>query len=218
MIDSVCKALKEKLSLLPYVDKVAGLTRTAVSFLEESVGDHKIVINEKRFPVAVGVSGMQCFAKGRYGNLCPDSRNASVFYFDMVEDARITMVNGMYETRAVVKLVCWFNLPKLGIVQSYSPDTILYELIKIIEGSQSVVDASFNGIKAETTVIGYQRDPSVFTKYSYDKAVIENMLLYPYDYYGIDIAIKVTAGKGCNTLFVPSTPIKCIDLETNTND
>ena len=208
MINLICEQLKVRLAALPYADKTAGLVKIAVRRIEgESEDGTKYLLQEQRFPIAANVNGAECWRSGTYKDLAPNTSLKSVMYFEQIAPETITPDSkGIISSSVKLRLVCWFNLKKLGVTGEL-PASVKYELISQVQNKLTVAINSINSSVSfnATQVI---TDPSVFSKYSYEKAIIENMLLYPYSYFAIDFTANWLIQPSCYT-FTPLTEIVC---------
>lgn len=212
MLHIICNALKAKIETLPFKDKVSGLVRVAIKNIESTLDDGQVYkITETRFPVAANVTGAQCQNISQYKDLTPDIKNKSVVYFEQLsaENTGESQAN-ILEENAQIRLVCWLNLKALGIDLSNSDEQIAiikYHLADILRGKQLITLGGVT-VKALLTPFRIVDDASIFTKYTYNKNIIEHMLLYPYSYFAIDFNVVWYRGKGCfqNTVL---TPIAC---------
>lgn len=209
MIDSIAIILKDRIKIKPYVGRIAGLTRTAVQMVQVDAGDgQNVTLSEKRFPIACNVEGLQCWNQGKYQELAPNQNYQSLMYFEQLGASSYIANHRDTKTKTRLRLVCWFNLAKMGLTVCSTPESIIFELIEAV----TTTGATGTGVNYQTNAVLFQRSPDIFLKYSYDRYIIENMLLYPYDYFAIDIDVECTISKGCFSPFVPLTEITCIDL------
>ena len=209
MLDLICDNYKTQIAALPYSGKVAGLTKTAVRRIEGETEDgQKYLLSEQKFPIAANIVGSECWRNGLYKDLAPNSALKSVIYFEQVSPEIITPETQLKQYEATVKfrLAAWFNLKKIGIAAEL-PNEIKYELMKILQVGISVTVGGHVS-KVRTTINQIITDPSVFAKYSYEKVLIENMLLYPYSYFAIDCTANYFINPKCYT-FTPLTEIEC---------
>jgi len=56
-----------------------------------------------------------------------------------------------------------------------------------------------------------ERSAAIFNRYTYGDEV-QNLLLYPYDYFALDFYLTILVNLNCNYELTPSTPINCIEL------
>ena len=209
MLDLICDNFKTQIAALPYSGKVAGLTKTAVRRIEGETEDgQKYLLSEQKFPIASNVVGASCFDNGTYKELAPNSTLKSVIYFEQLSPEIITPETQLkqYEANVKFRLVAWFHLKKIGVTGEL-PNEIKYELMKIL---QTGISVTVNGHVSKVRIAINQivTDPSVFAKYSYEKVLIENMLLYPYAYFAIDCTASYFLNPKCYT-FTPLTEIEC---------
>ncbi|MDZ7876100.1 MAG: hypothetical protein U5L45_00440 [Saprospiraceae bacterium] len=213
MISQICEAIKKNILLAPYADKVAGLTRVAVSNVHTELEDGtSYKVSEKHFPVALNVSGVSCFNQNGYQDLCPNSQKKSVIYFEQIGATKINKAEGqgknVKEFVAQVRCVAWFNLKKLGIEYDFLPCNYQSDLHGRIITPLSI-ECGTVSVKPKISILFEISDPSIFSKYSYDDATIQNMLLYPYYYLAIDFQISYLIDPTCHGVISNVAEIIC---------
>jgi hypothetical protein len=150
------------------------------------------------FPVVQNIVGGKCYA-GQYKDIAPDSKKKSVIYFEPISNVDIIFSRGnkMSAFESKIALVCWLNLPKLG----RTDDEDLFDLrMQLIATCSKVpVLITYEGLKykAELRPTTIKSTPEIFGKYSYDKNIINNMLLYPYQYFSIEFDVTFHANVEC---------------------
>lgn len=211
MLNIICENLKTQLETLPFSDKVAGLTKIAVKHVESTLDDGSVYkISESRFPVAYNVSGVRCQNTSQYKDISPDSSKKSVMYFEQIASETIeTDTTKALTHRTQLRLVVWLNLKALGLdinEELCQLNAIKNQVTDLVSGANKFTCQ--NEIRANVSPFRIVEDPTIFTKYSYDKTLIENMLLYPYAYFAIDFNVSWVRGYNCYA-FTLQTPIVC---------
>jgi hypothetical protein len=209
MIQQFCEVLRDRIALLPYADVVAGLVRIAEKrkeLTDEQTGEvYRIDIDT--FPVVQNIVGGKCYA-GQYKDIAPDSKKKSVIYFEPISNVNIEFSRGnkMSAFGSKIALVCWLNLPKLGRTNDEDLFDLRMQLIATCTKVPVVI--TYKGLEYKATLkpTTIKSSPEIFSKYSYDKHVINNMLLYPYQYFSIEFDIDFFANVECFT-FVPDVAI-----------
>lgn len=208
MLEKICDLLKDKITTLPYSDVVASLSRIAIEQTEHADEFGQVYrIDRKVFPVASNVSQGDC-TRGAYQNLAPNNNKKSVMYFERVNDEAISYkkIGQISEVTTKLRLVVWLNLRALGVTITGDTSSIQFELSDLLSNAPLNFTHNLLPHKANITTIAFIHDPSIFTKYSYDKSIINNMLLYPYQYFAIDFVVSYTVNTSCLT-FTPKTTI-----------
>jgi hypothetical protein len=209
MLEEICKILKDKIKPLPFSDRLAGLVREALDRreLSERQEDGTYVVYqivEKLFPVVMDGYGLDC-AEGTYKTLAPDSSKKTVIYFERMSDDVYDgeTKQGLMSMQVKGRLVVWVNLQKLGQATDANLTVMQSQLFGLLKTSVTFQVGTQN-IKANIAPLSITHDKKIFTKYSYDTAVINNMLLYPYQYFAIDFKAEYMTGSNCFT-FTPDS-------------
>ena len=201
--------ISPKISVLPFIDRYAGVVRTINMGVEDQT--NKSVI--KRFPVSCGIIGADCANPTQtpvYDDLVPNDTKRSVIYWEVIQPMRDigkTPVGSFYERKlkGVVRLVGWLNLAALG----YTGCNDGIEIVKKLESetitkgklSGGVFDGDMLWIKPIGEV--EQDIDKIFGKYDYPK--LKNFYLYPFNFFALDFELLLYQcyKKGVN---VPSNP------------
>lgn len=191
MNSDIANILKGYLEPLAFTDRLGGLVK-AVTFVQDNGTD----VVRKVMPVDCNVSGEDC-TSSKYKHLVPDSRYRSVMYF---EDGGVSNLNQdsardfTYESS--LKLVCWLNLKKMG-------KTSCNNSALAIATIQNAFPTRFfnNGIYQRIRISIDGQDPktdAIFNKYTYDSEKTQ-FLMYPYDYFALNITVRFCISKACIT-------------------
>jgi len=186
MNQAIANIIKEKIEVLDFADKIAGLT--AVTYFDIKGPDGVV---QKAFPIACCVTADDC-KEGAYNDLMPNSAYKTVIYF---EDKGISFNKSeshwKYYT-SNLRLVAWLNIEKLtdsGYCKSELPCTyaahIVAEIIRALpEFPQNI--SPFDHVYSEITNQEI-RSNSIFSAYTYDEKHSQ-YLMAPFDYFALDIA------------------------------
>lgn len=211
MIAAIVSEISSLITTLPFVDRYGGLVVPAERVDVNDFGT-KVV---SRFPVSISVNNTDCWEKGRYRDLIPDSTKKSIFYFEDRSGISLSSRSGKVLTfSGELRLVGWLNLPLLGESSFLSVTPyITLQLLDLLDTSFYPNSGSLDGatikIKATREV---QKNQSIFSAWTYD-AQVTQFLLYPFDYFAIDISFEVHIGRGCITEYQPKLPvISCVNL------
>lgn len=198
MIVEVGDIIISKLAGLPFLDKYAGVVRVA------SIKQAGKAV--KKFPISCKTSFDDCTKGKRYMDLCPDSSKKSVLYLEDSPLKQVSKNGHKIKFNAQYNLVCWLNLPKLGVTTcSYSALAIqsIYKKLSIQKfnyGNYHYVDINILGQVPKSV------DP--FSKYTYDETVMQ-YLLYPYDHFVLTISVDFEFDTRCLQIAQLEPEINC---------
>jgi hypothetical protein len=205
MINSIIQAFTDQVISLPWVERYGGLVRPAVkTFIDENSG----LIYNKTYPISCDVNEKECWEKGRYQDLIPNDKYKSITYFEQRGAITIkeTQMTGreMLEFNAPITFVAWLNLPKLGISECSSP-VFEASAIKMLMNLK-VSELPFQALGVKVIIeASSPKNEGVFTKYSYGDKF--GLLLYPFDYFSININIRWYVQPQCLPEYEPMEPI-----------
>lgn len=204
MTTDFAEALRLEISTLPFIDRLAGLVRP-VTFKDEVKAG---TFARKVFPVACGVSAKDCVTDGKYQDLVPDSAKKSVIYFEENGGAKvIAKEKNNLKYQATIRLVGWLNLPKLGV------DNCSWSAVAVLGIISKLPDQYFNlnNLYTRCLITGIseaEKLPSIFSKYTYDETMTQ-YLLFPFDYFALDITIEFVVPRSCIEEIILASPINC---------
>lgn len=192
MITDIGNIIKSYLTL-PFIDKLGGVVRVITKTETDSSGRSI----RKSFPVDCDVTNDDCLA-GRYIDLVPNSKYMSVVYF---EDEGVSIVDQNirdFTFEASLKLVAWLNLKKLGKTACSNSALAYLSILKALP--TRYFNQTINGVPYSRILITPSgqdiKSPQIFSKYSYEEEKTQ-YLVYPYDYFAMDINVKFTVSKSC---------------------
>lgn len=176
--------------------------------------------NKFTFPASCDVDGKACYEQGRYFDLLPNDLYRAVIYFEQRTDVRFTGYKPpkdkvmIYETD--LRLVGWINAKKLGSTDCSITSRIVLEIIKTLTTTQgelektsgrlTVADAAFiNAVVDVLPVSQVRQDQSIFSRYT----LKETVLLYPWDYFAIDLRCALYVGRECFDAVTAGEEIVC---------
>jgi hypothetical protein len=214
MIDKIIATISQDILDMGWIGRYGGLVRTAVKQVE--IDREQLLFVEKRFPVSSTITDKDCWEKGKYMDLIPNSKLASIAYFEqrgaITAREHKTSSGGIQvlEFTAPISFVAWLNLPKLGFS---SPEQSYYfeaHALKVL-GRQQFVDTELKITNGSIVIDGlHPRNETIFTKYSYEDKL--GLLLYPYDFFAINCTIKWLQPSGCLPDVVLDSPLNCESL------
>lgn len=224
MIEIAIQGLKDKISNLPYVEHYGGLSFPIekVDVIGEGVSARSI---KKVFPVMSTLTGFDCWNKGKYQNLVPNTKYKSLFYWEVLDDMKqIPNAHGAgYKAvtfSGSARLVYWLNLALMGasagsLLSEYGNYTlgplVQGNLISELEGKRfglnsGALQGTSISLKKAGVVV---KDARIFSRYSYGND-ISALLMYPYDFGAIDFKIEMTMPRSCIADVTELAPLNCI--------
>lgn len=194
----IANIIRTYIEPLPFADRVASTVR-AVSVYMDNGG--KTI--KKTYPVDCGVTEKDCLA-GKYQDLTPDSSRKSIIYFEDNGTARVENNTPDFSFISSLRLVCWMNLNKMGKIGCSNSALAVASLLNAIptryfnSGIYTRIQIQVNNEVA--------KNASIFSKYTYDEAVTQ-YLMYPFDYFALDMTVKFTIPKHCITEWENQTEV-----------
>ena len=190
MNNLIANALKNQISDLTWVDKIAGLVQTAN--IRQKTGDN---VTDKSYPISCDITEDACL-KGAYQDLCPNSKKKSVVYF---EDQGVTFDrqegNRLYYVSSL-RLVCWLNLQliqevgcKKDVTGCGTSGDYVIEVIKKFNYVPFNVGGLYMIMIQPPSQV--ERSVEIFSKYTYNEEALQ-YLMFPYDYFALNITTNFT--------------------------
>jgi len=183
MIENIVNELKDGIALLNFADNVGGLVKTFQERIKDTVKTYPIYPNPKK---------TNC-SRADYLKFVPDSAFKSCIYFEEISTQIVSDNRRYYEKLSTVRLVGWFNLPKInkGLVSSEQLQHLIIDAIP--ETLQNINPASNISISIAAQPV---KNAAIFNRYNYDETV-RQYLIYPFDYFAIDLRISYNIARGC---------------------
>jgi hypothetical protein len=197
----LASTLRNKLTALPFVDKLAALVQTVedVQFSDDDAP--KTTPYRNKFPVSYDVIGAGTSGtdyQGREKDLVPDSSKKSIIYF---EDFGSTIVAvrdlGLTEFNSKLRLICWLNRQRFtgDAYSEISAYCIAAILGKLAAPPHFKDNGIFKRLNVKATAIPAQ-NADLFSRYTYDQTV-RQFLRPPFEFFGIDLSCNYHAGISC---------------------
>lgn len=194
MTNDLAEILKGKISGLPFMDRITGLVKTLTIRDTQENGTSKV----KSYPIACNVTANDCVSNGKYQDLVPSSKHKSVIYFEDTGGTQMTGIKGdLFNFRSTIRLVGWLNLKKMGLTDCNWSSTAVLQVMR--ELSQLTQPANYHDKYLHLKMTGMSeavKSVDIFRRYTYDEPVSQ-YLIYPYDYFAIDITIEFSVNKNC---------------------
>ena len=186
MNQAIANIIKNHISGLDFIDKIAGLTQV----MTFEIRNDKNEMVQKSLPIACCVTPGECGIEGAYYDLMPNSDYKTVIYF---EDGGVSFEraesNWKYY-KSNLRLICWINIEKIfgHDCKSELPCTyaahIVAEIIRALpEFPENHVP--FDRVYSEITN-QLVRSPSIFSAYTYDERHSQ-FLMSPYEYFCLEV-------------------------------
>lgn len=202
----VANYLKGIIEPLAFTERVAGMTRT-VSMTQPAAAGVGLVV--KKFPVSCEVSHRDCISNKQH-HLVPDSNLRSLIYFEDDGASPNGKTARGLSFQGNIRLVCWMNLNKLGQTSCSASALAIGQLVKLLNAVVNVNGQSpLNSIRIEGISI-VRKDASIFSRYSYNETQAQ-YLLYPYDYFALDLTVTYEIPFDCINDDWVTTAITCTD-------
>jgi hypothetical protein len=195
MNEKIANVLKTQIEGLDFVDKIAGLTRPLLLNIMDV--DNKSV--PKIYPISCDITSDDCI-KGRYQDLIPSSKYASIIYFEDAGGVSMQYVDKRWVTfSARLNLVCWLNLKKIGEVSTCSSSAQVLLSILAMLPEFPISDGIYQAINIRS-ISEAVKSNAIFSRYSYDEKLTQ-YLLYPYDFFMLNLAVDFRINLNCVTQF-----------------
>lgn len=211
MVRTIVTQIKTHLTpSVPWVERISGLVTRATQPIMDTFEGREVKIGDMFFPVADDVEGKACWESGRYFDMLPNSNYKSVLYFEQtsaVQKLDNKDIKGkIWVFQVDVRLVCWLNLKKFGEENPGLADMAMLNVMKrLLEtkgrglvgaGDIPINDERITNGKLDVLVLGQPiNDSSIFARYSI--AAIADNLLYPFEFFAIDLRCRLEVPKEC---------------------
>ena len=224
MIHTIVAPIKDAIAAMPLFTTGTD-TRIAgpVIAVEKENDGRKFV-----FPASCDVDGRACWEQGRYFELLPNDSYRAVIYFEQLSGVRFEGYKDAKDKIMIytcnVRLVGWLNLKKFGSTDCSITSRLILGIIKTItatkgessrtSGRFTVTDADYTNTVVDVEPVQQVRqDATIFSRYSVRRGnTSDNFfkeLLYPWDYFALDLACTLYVGRECFTEVVAGAEIEC---------
>lgn len=210
MNDQLSILILNKLGSVSYLSKMSGIAKV-YTMVQEADGGRSVT---KKIPVSTYTTAAQCGGKtSKQYDLVPNSGLRGLLYFEELAGIRLIEkkdVGNKYESK--LRIVCWLN-PKL--IDSSTDATqvatkVMTDLMRRITADQHFHDPAqyFSTVTIDVENIP-EKSAQLFSRYDYDEKMTQ-YLMYPYDYFAIDLSIKyLVPFKVCGTTYNPTPGTSC---------
>jgi len=190
------------ISPLNFVERLSSVVRP-LSFV---TGTEEKPI-KKVYPIDCNTSYKDCTtASKKHTDLVPNSKFKSIHYFEDNGVGTIASTQRDFRFESKVRLVGWLNLKKLGKTDCSISSKAVLQIINALPSGR-FNSGEFKNIQI-TSISEAPKTSAIFGKYTYDETVIQ-YLMYPFDYYALDITIQFTISKACINDFDLGAETEC---------
>lgn len=212
MIQLLIQPIREVMENTSYVHRYGGLAIPVTTKIKTGDPDNPVYV-AKTFPIAEDVYGKECWEEGREQDLVPSENYNSIFWLEETaaptfeantslpgrSRAYQVLKNGQSKiVTAGVRMIGFINRKRLEVDHLYVPGDLLLKLdIETeIAGQIPVKNLKIKPVGMEP------KGPGIFSKYTFEE--MENYLLYPFDYFAINLQITGLVSAGCVDLLTKS--------------
>lgn len=205
MLSNVMSLISERLTSLCWISRYCELSVIARRTIRDK-NDRSIV---ETYPVSCKCDQSNCFDTGRYKDLVPDAKYASLAYWEQVGNIRSEKYKKrIYKYETSLDLIVWLNLPKLGIDECHVNGLVLTDLQNVLSGKFNSNDA----IGSIDVSLAFQHSHNsvrlIFNKYAYGN--VEHLFFYPYQALAFRYDISWLGMPDCLPGLECSEPIECV--------
>lgn len=207
MLEKAIELIRPKLTRLCWVELYGGLTQL---IRDPECPEDQIINTYYPVTCSTNFNYTECKLSGRYKALVPDSKYASLLYFEEIEDYTITnyMKDADYYT-VKARLMIWVNLKKLG----YDICSVKHLVIPSIKGA---ITGRYRGDDIDVTSVkvvkvhSHENTAKYWSRYRWKE--VEALFFYPCEIMSMDIEFKICVDTSCYEEFICKKPIACIEL------
>ncbi len=195
MIHVIASAIKERLEELTWPDRVAGLAVPVTKYSAENTPEFV-------FPITNDTLAQECIQRGKYWDLVPNNSYKGSLYVEQTGPLRFDGFEKKYTLMnfsANMRVVGWLNLAKMGYQDASMSGLFSMSVIAKLLESRGVVTVSnlqYSGALVYVEIVGEaEKNAGIFSRYSYSR--FSNFLIYPFDYFAIDINVRFVVSSAC---------------------
>jgi hypothetical protein len=202
-----------------WAERVAGLAIQAERPIMDTFEGRQVKLGSEFYPITDDLEGKACYENGRYYDLLPSSAYKSVIYFEqtapLLYQGSKDIKGKIWVFEGNIRLVCWLNLKKFGEENHGLSDRAMLTIIKRLRankgqgvgtGSIPVNDDNYTDARLDVTIIGSPiTDRLIFGRYTI--AQIAENLLYPFEFFAIDMKVRFEVGKECVSEILEADPV-----------
>ena len=209
MIFAAIDLLTTDIEALGWVERYGRLTTPVriIDHQDRETEEQTFVI----FPVSCNVTAADCLETDtRYYPLVPDSTKKSIAYWEQQGGFSFTNENdGFLTGSAVARFVAWLNISELGKTDCTITADIIGPLLNTLDVTKTPTSGVFTNGQIKFKVIEQvEKSADIFSAYTYDNQET-GYLLFPYDYFALDVEISLKIDKNCFSAFTTESAITC---------
>lgn len=208
MINLFLKPIEECLKECEWLEVWGGLIRV---FDHPILNENGSIKETLTYPVVCNADLNQCENQDPQVCLIPSDEWRSMAYLELIRFAKDRNNKTKHESwSGSVRLVVWLNLAKLGINSCDQTCLFTASIIKKLNSKKSNYDLGFPAhvkIKVEREE---NNKRNIFSAYS--PKLYRNWMLYPCDYFALDISIQALFDPKCLPEPTIGEPIECLNL------
>lgn len=197
-----------QISALAFADRVAGLVRTVSMHQPNSQSVLGVTIN--KFPVSCNVSARDCSTNAKQHQLVPDNSYKSLIYFEDGGASPIGRGTRGLKFTGRMRCICWLNLNKLGQTSCNASVYPMAQLIKLFNEFRTQNISPLVGVSVREIGI-VEKSQAIFSRYTYREEKVQ-YLLYPYDYFALDLQVEFELPDSCVNDDWINTEIECTPI------
>lgn len=205
MTSDIANILKGYIDNVAFADRVAGLVKPVTVLDENDDG----VKTRRTFPISCDITYNDCI-KGKYKDLIPNKKYMSIMYFEDGGTRLIGEDPRDFKFTASLKLVGWLNLLKMGKTDCSISGLAVAHILKALPLGYNNV-----GMYSRVRVMAVSQEvksSAIFNKYTYKEETLQ-YLMYPYDYFAVNIEVQYNINKECIPAWDNDIELNCVDNE-----
>lgn len=198
MTRQIADILRQKLTGLDFLDKVAGLVQTIERTQPTEIETAFVVT---KFPASADTNYEECFRRGCYKDLVPNSKNKGVLYFEDNGTRILGKDKGAFQYESRLRCVVWVN-NKL-IQQTADCKSILHQLQTYVRAKLETGyynEGDFQKIYVTATNL-VENDYAIFNRYTYPAEGLK-YIFWPYEAFAIDFVVTYQINANCLPEFI----------------
>lgn len=192
MNTEIVEMIKDCLSSLPFMDKVAGLSY---------VGEYK----DHKLPFEVCKQDVACTTEN---SLAPNDKYKSIMYFiDKGVKLEKKHACTLTEYSTDLRLMFWFNHKALGQTECVK-DKVIHNIIRELSDRRCYNDVGSDYLNISVEDIK-QVPGDIFKDYDYDKTCAKKLFKEPYEYFALDFKVRFFYSYSCDETLTINPAITC---------
>lgn len=193
MTAAIAKILKDMISGMLIVDKIAGLVTTVEKAQPTDIEGAFAV---SKFPASVDSNYEDCITSGCYKDLVPNSGLKSIIYFeDLGTKALGGKEQSAYKYQTRLRLVCWLNNRLIQTGECMSINHLIITQIRELLEIGYFNEGDFKKIRITLESV-VDNDYKLFDRYTYPSEAVK-FLMHPYEAFGMNLSCEYSISPSC---------------------